>query len=213
MTVLTRLKLNITSPHVLKALANREIFHAAIEASQNPETAGRTLWRIDTLKGDTYLLILSPDRLDNEILETQFCLPDEKAEVKDYSRILDHVVEGSRWRFKLAANPICYEPRPEGSKQRSKIYAPFADEKKMEWLENQSKKNGFSIDPDQVSIIGTERITILKNKHHPATLQQVTFQGALTVTDPELFREALVSGIGRGKAYGMGLLTVAPCHD
>jgi len=27
--------------------------------------------------------------------------------------------------------------------------------------------------------------------------------------NPDLFRETLVEGIGRGKAYGMGLLTVA----
>ena len=36
----------------------------------------------------------------------------------------------------------------------------------------------------------------------------VTYEGLLTVTDAEKFREALISGIGRGKAYGLGLLTV-----
>ena len=36
----------------------------------------------------------------------------------------------------------------------------------------------------------------------------VTYEGLLTVTDVQAFREALTNGIGRGKAYGMGLLTV-----
>lgn len=37
----------------------------------------------------------------------------------------------------------------------------------------------------------------------------VTFDGVLEVTDLERFRGALARGVGRGKAFGMGLLTVA----
>ena len=37
----------------------------------------------------------------------------------------------------------------------------------------------------------------------------VVFEGVLTVTDADAFRNALVNGIGREKAYGMGLLTIA----
>lgn len=40
------------------------------------------------------------------------------------------------------------------------------------------------------------------------TLQEVTFEGVLTVKDPEIFKETLISGFGRGKAYGMGLMTL-----
>jgi len=36
----------------------------------------------------------------------------------------------------------------------------------------------------------------------------VTYEGILTVTDKERFRKTLIEGIGREKAYGMGLLTV-----
>jgi CRISPR system Cascade subunit CasE len=42
----------------------------------------------------------------------------------------------------------------------------------------------------------------------PVSLLGVTFEGLLTVTDAEVFRRALTEGIGRGKAYGMGMLTV-----
>lgn len=40
------------------------------------------------------------------------------------------------------------------------------------------------------------------------TLLSVTFEGLLEVTDEELFKNMLINGIGRGKAYGMGLMTV-----
>ncbi len=35
------------------------------------------------------------------------------------------------------------------------------------------------------------------------------FEGILTCTDPSLLREAIINGIGRGKAFGMGLLSLA----
>lgn len=37
----------------------------------------------------------------------------------------------------------------------------------------------------------------------------VTFTGFLQITDLDKFKQALVNGLGREKAYGMGLLTVA----
>ncbi len=35
------------------------------------------------------------------------------------------------------------------------------------------------------------------------------FEGVLTCTDPRLLQEAVINGIGRGKAFGMGLLSLA----
>jgi CRISPR system Cascade subunit CasE len=40
----------------------------------------------------------------------------------------------------------------------------------------------------------------------------VLFQGRLAVTDAEHFRRTLATGIGSGKAYGFGLLSVAPAR-
>lgn len=36
----------------------------------------------------------------------------------------------------------------------------------------------------------------------------MTYEGTLRVVNPLLFRQALTNGIGRGKAYGLGLLTI-----
>jgi len=41
-------------------------------------------------------------------------------------------------------------------------------------------------------------------------LPDVTFKGAITVTDPEAFAELVRSGIGRHKAFGFGALLVRP---
>ena len=42
------------------------------------------------------------------------------------------------------------------------------------------------------------------------TVSVATFEGVLIVTDPENLRSALTAGIGPAKAYGCGLLTLAP---
>ncbi|MDO0929777.1 MobF family relaxase [Streptomyces sp. TG1A-8] len=44
----------------------------------------------------------------------------------------------------------------------------------------------------------------------PVTVVTVTFEGRLEVTDPDALRRALTQGIGRARAYGCGLLTLAP---
>lgn len=47
-------------------------------------------------------------------------------------------------------------------------------------------------------------------KTHKVALNAITFEGVLEVTDTIKFREALIKGIGQGKAYGFGLLSIAP---
>ncbi|MEU7482087.1 type I-E CRISPR-associated protein Cas6/Cse3/CasE [Lentzea sp. NPDC042327] len=41
-------------------------------------------------------------------------------------------------------------------------------------------------------------------------LSAASFEGRLEITDPDALRHSLTHGIGHGKAYGCGLLTLAP---
>lgn len=41
-------------------------------------------------------------------------------------------------------------------------------------------------------------------------LHTATFEGRLRITDPVVFTERLLGGIGPAKSYGCGLLTLAP---
>ncbi|WP_267884309.1 MULTISPECIES: type I-E CRISPR-associated protein Cas6/Cse3/CasE [unclassified Streptomyces] len=38
----------------------------------------------------------------------------------------------------------------------------------------------------------------------------IRYDGTATVTDPDALHEAVLTGIGRGKPYGAGLLSLAP---
>jgi CRISPR system Cascade subunit CasE len=51
-----------------------------------------------------------------------------------------------------------------------------------------------------------------EGRSHETTHLAVLFDGILRITDANVFRKTLVRGIGPGKAFGFGLLSVAPAH-
>lgn len=63
--------------------------------------------------------------------------------------------------------------------------------------------------PD-VRITHRDRLAFTKKNQRHIVLHVATFQGRLQVTDTDLLTRALLDGIGPAKAYGCGLLTLAP---
>jgi CRISPR system Cascade subunit CasE len=49
----------------------------------------------------------------------------------------------------------------------------------------------------------------LRMKDRPTNFNAALFDGLLECTDPERLKAAVINGIGRGKAFGMGLLSLA----
>ena len=73
-------------------------------------------------------------------------------------------------------------------------------EDRAKWLVDRSEKLGFSIKKFG-NIIGHP----VRGKNN-IFLNCAVFTGILTVTDLELFKNTIRSGIGREKAYGFGFL-------
>jgi|GEM_PF-199721 CRISPR-associated protein, Cse3 family len=96
----------------------------------------------------------------------------------------------------------------------------FVHEKLHEWLANwRLMRNGrtidsagFAIDPN-FTIVQPGYVYINKEgKGQGKRLHSARYEGILTVDNPELFKETLIRGIGSGKAFGFGLLSVAPAN-
>jgi CRISPR system Cascade subunit CasE len=92
----------------------------------------------------------------------------------------------------------------------------------MRWLSQRSEKWGFVLPsaapsaamneevPD-VRIVARARSSFRRpGQSRPVTIQRVTYEGRLIICDVATFRERLLLGCGPAKAYGCGLLTVAP---
>lgn len=203
---LSRVALDIKKYESMKALYNLERLHGMVERSFLGGRQ-RNLWRLDRLGGQDYLLLLSPLPPQTNAVPDQIGYASSVWETKSYDKLLSRIAEGSKWYFRLTANPtIATKMKKE---KRGKVKAITVVHKQKEWLMRQGTNKGFNLQDTQFDVVQSEWRTIKKSSKEIQILA-VTFEGLLTVTDKEAFCDTLVSGLGREKAYGMGLLTVVP---
>ena len=138
----------------------------------------RRLWRLDRLGERLYLLLLSED------------------------------VPGSSWQFRLTANPTKCCKDPKAPAKRGTVAAHCSTKYQKQWLLDRAAKHGFALREEEFTVTRVQWQHFAKHGTRPVTLLAVTYEGILQVTDPEQFRALLCQGMGRGKAYGLGLMTV-----
>lgn len=209
---LSRMRLDLSLRKTMMALASPKLLHGAVERafSMSPHRS-RKLWRIDHLNGRCYLLLLSAVEPDLTSAVTQFGLPDEGWETKDYAPMLARITNGSEWRFRLTANPTVRKSAHDRP-HRGSLYAHITVEHQRLWLADRAEKHGFHLRDECFDVVHNrwERFRKGGADDKMVTLLSVDYEGLLTVSDADLFRRVLTEGIGRGKAYGMGLMTVIP---
>lgn len=184
--------------------------HAAILAGFAPgQDPGRPLWRVDAdepLKPALY--VVSSTRPDLTHLEEQAGWPSQAVtQSTSYEPFLESLAVGQMWSFRLTANPTHRVQTGE----RSKIvaYAKIADQ--VEWLLSRQETLGVSFGPatePAVQLVSREVVRFARGGSR-VTLGTASFAGSLEVVDPAMLRQSLVEGIGRAKAYGCGLMTLA----
>lgn len=206
---LTRIELDTNRRNTMKALASPNLIHGAVEGAFQGEKT-RKLWRIDNLAGHSYLLLLSDEVPYMEQISKQFGLVGKAAawESKDYGKLLNRIESGGVWQFRLTANPTKCCRDEEG--RRGTIKAHVTTYYQKQWLLERSVKNGFSVKESEFDVTKSywQRFYKGSERKKPLTILTVTYEGILTVTDADLFRKTLMEGIGREKAFGMGMLTV-----
>ncbi|MEI8259520.1 MAG: type I-E CRISPR-associated protein Cas6/Cse3/CasE, partial [Deltaproteobacteria bacterium] len=120
----------------------------------------------------------------------------------------DAIVAGDRFAFRLRANAtkkIRKTDAASGKRTKNGTRVPVrGDDGRLEWLQRHASQGGFQTAEVQVSEMparpgrGTRGLTFAGTH----------FEGQLRVTDAAKFRDALASGIGPGKAFGFGLLSI-----
>lgn len=208
--ILTRTYLNARRSGARKLLGSPQAMHAAILAGFPPGVEpGRPLWRLDTddhLKPTLY--VVSHERPDLAHLEEQAGWPSQPTtQSRSYDDFLESLNEGDRWAFRLTANPT--HRVQMGS--TSKVLAHVTVAQQLTWLLDRASAIGIdlgSVDEPTARVIGRE-VKKFKRSEQTVTLGTATFDGSLTVSDAPRLRAALTEGIGRAKAYGCGLMTLA----
>ena len=202
---LSRVRLDVSRRKTQIALVSPNKIHGAVEEAFVRKQE-RNLWRIDRLKDDMYLLIVSAEKPDLSKIAVQFGFDNDCGESKEYGRLLERIQTGSNWHFRLTANPV---HSIQGGKKRGKVVAHTSERYQLEWLEKQAAKRGFRIPPDGAYITESNwKIFSKGDSNQKVRILEVVFEGDLCVENADIFRNTLINGIGREKAYGMGMLTV-----
>lgn len=225
----TRFRINAGRVGTRKLLASPQTMHAAVmtsfaEAPAPGDNGPRVLWRLDrNSNADIHLCIVSPMRPDLTHLVEQAGWPTTgRWETFDYVPFLKRLAKGDTWSFRLTANPVHSIRRRTG--EPTKVTAHLGPAHQQSWLLKQQERAGFKVaekpshkqhvpdrDTHDLLIHGRRQFRFAKQGNGgQVTLVAVTFDGRLEITEPDAFRATLTQGLGRAKAYGCGLMTLAP---
>ncbi|MFG2214687.1 type I-E CRISPR-associated protein Cas6/Cse3/CasE [Streptomyces sp. NPDC048685] len=234
---LTRFRVNTGRSDARQLLGSPHRMHGAVNMSfptppSREGSAPRVLWRVDrNATSETLLYIVSPTRPDLSGLVEQAGWPasDEPGWTTfAYEDFLAALHPGDTWGFRLTANPV-HNIRHEYVKkgERTKRAAHRTPHHQMEWLLKRQEQAGFEIvekpverrllpEGDAYELIVRDQVPMrfrrppAKAGRNDVQLTRVTFDGRLRITDTALFRRTLTHGLGKAKAYGCGLMTLAP---
>lgn len=192
-------------------LGSPQAMHAAVLSGFPGGAAGRVLWRVDRWPHRTYLYLLSDSPPDLTHLVEQAGWPTTQTwRTGDYEPVLDRIAPGDRYGFRLTANPTrSTRVHPE---RRSQRVGHVTADQQLQWLLERSDRLGMGLiegDEPTVRLVGREVLSFRRGGS-TVTVSTATFEGRLVVEDASRLREAIQQGIGPAKAYGCGLLTLAP---
>ncbi|GAB3079029.1 type I-E CRISPR-associated protein Cas6/Cse3/CasE [Corynebacterium aquatimens] len=202
------------------------------------QTDARVLWRVDKSEHESVLYIVGPEKPTASLIVEQAGWDTRPAQTTEYERFLGSLRKGQRWRFELVANPT-YSVYEEGKRGKVKAHVSVhhqvewlykkaenagfalpprpslgdggADSSKGDPAGAGTRWDGF--DPPVVLERWTDvfqRSAAGGRSKAPVRIAKARFAGTLEVVDSATLASTLTQGIGRGRAYGCGLLTLAP---
>lgn len=117
------------------------------------------------------------------------------------------------FRFSLLANPtrkLVVRNETGERKKNGRRIALTRREDMLDWLRRKAGAGGFDVgEAENLRIIPKPR-SYFQKAGTGGVHFAVEFQGSLTVNAPEVFRQTFITGIGSAKAFGFGLLALAP---
>lgn len=234
---LSRVVLDPRRRQVQQALADCQMLHRAVMAAfpdletDEARASLGVLYRLEhhPRTGEVTLLVQSarpPDWSAERVVPLLLSDADPPG-VKPVDRLYAGLRRGMRLRFRLRANPtkrLRSAPNQDGARPLGKRVDVRGEVAQLAWLARKGGDHGFALGrvrarPDAVLANVRAAPEQRQTGRQPAsgeegsrrlTFGAVLFEGELVVTDGDALRRAVAEGIGSGKAYGFGLLSLAP---
>ncbi|MFK0025642.1 type I-E CRISPR-associated protein Cas6/Cse3/CasE [Streptomyces sp. NPDC090798] len=224
---LTRIRLNRRSRAVRRDLTDTARLHktvmllAADALGEHPRQKAGLLFRLEDATDDTppTLLIQSHQPPDLTRLPQDY----GSAETRALHPMFQALTPGRAVRYRITANAsavrrVLDDHQPVNNKYGRKTVALYGDDA-LAWWQRRAHQAGLALtttDTTPARFRHPHKPPNLSTgpgeaDHAPGPSHVLTrFDGLATITDPDQLRHALLTGIGRGKPYGAGLLSLAP---
>lgn len=113
-------------------------------------------------------------------------------------------LEHDSYRFEIVINPV----RRQNS--TAAILPIRGRDEIAAWFSRHASAWGFAVQKMEINEIWADQFSKGGTR---ITLAKARITGILSVTDRDTFRQAFASGLGRGRAFGCGLLEIVPLRS
>lgn len=181
-------------------------------AGPSPRARFGVLFRTEETHNGKHILLQSTHKPDVTRLPdgygTAVCRP--------LDPLLDALRPGLTIRYRCVASAVRKPGATTRALYRLPAVVPLVGDAADDWWERQADAAG--IKPLSVSSQRVGMVRGPRGDDGPAAQQQIRhartqFDGIATVMDADLLRAKITEGIGRGKSYGCGLLSIAPARN
>lgn len=206
---LARIRLNPHSRDVQRDLGDHTQLHKTLmrllpdDLGDNPRQQTGLLFRTDTTEDATTLLVQATHPLDPARLPEDYGHTD----IKDLGPMFRALRPGLGVRYRIAVNPSKTQRLPPEHKNKRGKVLPLYDADADQWWKRRALNAGLDL-----RSLHSAPLAPVTPGDAPDRIRHrlVRYEGTATVTDPEALTAAVLTGIGRGKPYGGGLLSLAP---
>lgn len=213
---LSRLTLSRRDLRVIRDLGDVAQLHRTLMRAfpdtdvQSPRASFGVLYRIEDGDGLTVLVqSLVPPHWsalgDGYLVEHQ---------TKGIAHFVDGLVSGRRFGFRLVANPSrksAHQRHDDSPLRNSRRVGLLTDLERHDWLVARGERHGFVLDgAGPFDGMRIDRLPQMASKSSGIVVNAVRYEGRLRIVDHERFAAAVQHGLGPAKAYGCGLLSLAP---
>lgn len=212
---LTKLVINPAHPNANKALRDINRMHQIVTAYACPpdfgpasRAAAGLLYRLEHTNAGPHLLIQSATHPDTTTPPPGFA----HAGTRDLTALLHHLHNDMTVRYRITLNPTtshCAPPQPDGTPRPRGNRTPLTGHAALTWWHTKAPRHGLQ--PHTTSTADTTKLRGRKNTN-TITITATTIEGTAHITDTDTLRNTIHTGIGRARAYGCGLLSLAPIH-
>lgn len=197
---ISKVILDRRSPSIRQCLSNCQDMHRNIMAMfESSRKEAGVLYRMNLKSSEASAYVLSQKKPKTVLPHGM-----ELIGTKEISPLLETFDNGTCFEFDLLAAPtkkVSIENRKNSRRRMLQT-----EDERLRWLNSKAANGGFII--NSIQECGRETFYGTHNTENGGKMiiEAIHFQGSLCIEDREKFIRTYKTGIGPGKAYGLGML-------